>query len=166
MLRRLGAGADARTQRKTLDTVTVFHKAGSPASTRVANLLKQLSANAGSAATSDQASDHGGPAREPFELNISEDPPTSDQVRTILEYVGAAGASRVVMDARNPDDALERFRKNKDSFLRPLVRARASSCRVVPADACSRRWTGTRARPFLATTSPRFSGFSRRRSDA
>lgn len=117
-------------QRKTLDTVTVFHKASSPASTRVANLLKQLSANAQSGATIDQASDHDSQSnapREPFELNITEDPPTADQVQTILEYVGAGGVSRIVNGARDNKDALEKFKKNKDSFLRPVVRAETPS---------------------------------------
>ncbi|EQL00899.1 hypothetical protein G6O67_001895 [Ophiocordyceps sinensis] len=111
--------------RKTLDTVTVFHKASSPASTRVANLLKQLSANAQAGPTTDQASDNDSSqakaTREPFELNITEDPPTTDQVQTILEYVGTSGVSRIINGARDNKDALERFKKNKDSFLRPVT---------------------------------------------
>lgn len=106
----------ARPQRKTLDIITLFHKASSPASVRVANLLKQASASAQANAASD------GPVRrDPFELNITEDPPTVDQVQTILAYVGENGASQIVKGARDDRDALKKFKENKDNFLRPLV---------------------------------------------
>ncbi|KJZ75873.1 hypothetical protein HIM_04697 [Hirsutella minnesotensis 3608] len=110
--------------RKTLDTITVFHKASSPASTRVANLLKQVSANAQAGATIDQASDHSSQnkaTRDPFELNITEDPPTTDQVQTILEYVGTGGISEVIQGARDAKDAMEKFKRSKDSFVRPVT---------------------------------------------
>ncbi|KAF4978494.1 hypothetical protein FZEAL_5140 [Fusarium zealandicum] len=109
---------------KTLDIVTVFHKASSPASVRVANLLKQVSANATSGATIDQASDHSAqtnPAREQFELNITEDPPTDDQVKTILEYVGTSGISNVIKGASNEKEALKKFKQSNDNFIRPVV---------------------------------------------
>ncbi|ATY60652.1 Thioredoxin-like fold [Cordyceps militaris] len=105
---------------KTLDIVTVFHKAGSPASVKVANLVKQISANAQVGATMDQASDTK-PGREPFELNITEDPPTTDQVQTILGYVGTGGISKIIKGARDEKDALKRFKESKESFLRPLT---------------------------------------------
>ncbi|KAL7812347.1 DUF1687 domain-containing protein [Trichoderma aethiopicum] len=102
--------------RKTLDIITLFHKASSPASVRVANLLKQASASAQANAASD------GPIRrDPFELNITEDPPTVDQVQTILAYVGENGASQIVKGARDDKDALKKFKENKDNFLRPLT---------------------------------------------
>ncbi|KAL6871816.1 thioredoxin-like protein [Trichoderma novae-zelandiae] len=101
---------------KTLDIITLFHKASSPASVRVANLLKQASV---SAQTND-AQD--APARrDPFELNITEDPPTVDQVQTILEYVGQSGVSQVVKGARDDKDALKKFKENKENLLRPLT---------------------------------------------
>ncbi|KAM5346814.1 hypothetical protein ACJ41O_009819 [Fusarium nematophilum] len=109
---------------KTLDIVTVFHKASSPASVRVANLLKQVSANATAGATIDQASDHSSqtkPIREQFELNITEEPPTDDQVKTILEYVGASGISNIVKGANNEKDALRKFKESKENFIRPVV---------------------------------------------
>lgn len=111
------------TQHKTLDIVTVFHKASSPSSTRVANLVKQISANAQAGATQDQASDHSGQtkARDPFELNITEESPTADQVETILQYVGKSGVGKVIQGAQNEKDALKKFRESKDSFLRPVV---------------------------------------------
>ncbi|PHH84471.1 hypothetical protein CDD83_1896 [Cordyceps sp. RAO-2017] len=111
--------------RKSLDTVTLFHKASSPASTRVANLLKQVSANAQAEATIDQASDHEAQGkaapREPFELNITEDPPTADQVQTILEYAGKGAIAHIVRGARDQKDALDKFKQSKDSFLRPVT---------------------------------------------
>ncbi|KAF4458998.1 Thioredoxin-like fold [Fusarium albosuccineum] len=109
---------------KTLDIVTVFHKASSPASVRVANLLKQVSANATAGATIDQASDHSAqtkPSREQFELNVTEDPPTEDQVKTILEYVGTGGMSNIVKGAKTEKDALKKFKESKENFLRPVV---------------------------------------------
>ncbi|KAM3506842.1 hypothetical protein MY11210_007391 [Beauveria gryllotalpidicola] len=109
---------------KTLDIVTVFHKASSPASVRVTNLVKQVSANAQAGATLDQASDHSvqtKPGREPFELNITEDPPTTDQVQTILGYLGPGGISKVIKGARDEKDALKRFKESKENFLRPLT---------------------------------------------
>ncbi|KAF4503471.1 Thioredoxin-like fold [Fusarium agapanthi] len=109
---------------KTLDIVTVFHKASSPASVRVANLLKQVSANATSGATLDQASDHSAqtaPIRDQFELNITEDPPTDDQVKTILEYVGINGIPNVIKGANNEKEALRKFKESKENFIRPVV---------------------------------------------
>lgn len=108
------------TQHKTLDIVTVFHKASSPASVRVANLLKQVSANATAGATLDQASETK-PAREQFELNVTEDPPTDDQVKTILEYVGTSGISNIIKGANNEKDALKKFKESRENFLRPVV---------------------------------------------
>lgn len=108
------------TQHKTLDIVTVFHKASSPASVRVANLLKQVSANATAGATLDQASETK-PAREQFELNVTEDPPTDDQVKTILEYVGTSGIPNIIKGANNEKDALKKFKESKENFIRPVV---------------------------------------------
>ncbi|KAL2689700.1 hypothetical protein Neosp_003760 [[Neocosmospora] mangrovei] len=105
---------------KTLDIVTVFHKASSPASVRVANLLKQVSANATAGATLDQASETK-PAREQFELNVTEDPPTDDQVKTILEYVGTSGISNIIKGANNEKEALKKFKESRENFLRPVV---------------------------------------------
>ncbi|KAL7913467.1 thioredoxin-like protein [Trichoderma velutinum] len=101
---------------KTLDIVTLFHKASSPASVRVSNLLKQASTNAQKSATQDSEA-----RRDPFELNITEDAPTVDQVQTILEYVGQSGASQVVKGARDDKDALKKFKENKENLLRPLT---------------------------------------------
>lgn len=90
----------------------------------MANLLKQASANVQAGATIDQASDHtsqNNAAREPFELNITEEPPTNEQVQTMLEYVGKQEIPEIIKGARDQKDALKKFKENKDSFLRPVV---------------------------------------------
>ncbi|CCF34466.1 hypothetical protein CH063_06455 [Colletotrichum higginsianum] len=111
---------------KTLDIVTLFHKAGSPASVRAANILKQVSANATAGATEDQASDHSvqtnpQKSRAEFELNITEEPPTADQVKTILEYVGKNRISSIVKGASTEQEALRKFQQNSESFQRPVT---------------------------------------------
>lgn len=159
-------------QRKTLDIITLFHKPNNPASTRVATLLKQASANAQAEATIDQASDHSNqtsPARDDFELNITEDAPTQDQVQTILEYVGKNKIQSVIKGARDQKDALQKFKENKDSFQRPIV-----SRPLVPRlflrlgdkskDTCPdtikltafRLWTGTMEKPLWVITNQKF----------
>ena len=90
----------------------------------MATLLKQASANAQAGATGDQASDHSHqspPGREEFELNITEDVPTQDQVQTILEYVGESKIQSIIKGAQDQKDALKRFKENKESFKRPVV---------------------------------------------
>ncbi|KAI0545875.1 DUF1687-domain-containing protein [Xylaria curta] len=109
---------------KTLDIVTIFHKAASPASVRAVNVLKQASANATAAATEDQASDHThqtNPHRPDFELNITEEPPTPDQLKTILEYVGKSKISSVVQGASSENEALKKFKESPDNFKRPVI---------------------------------------------
>ncbi|KAL7947239.1 thioredoxin-like protein [Trichoderma barbatum] len=101
---------------KTLDIITLFHKASSPASVRVSNLLKQASTSAQKSATHESEA-----RRDPFELNITEEAPTVDQVQTILEYVGQSGASLVVKGAKDDKDALRKFKENKENLLRPLT---------------------------------------------
>lgn len=111
-------------QHKTLDIITLFHKAGSPASTRAAALLKQISANASSFATEDQASDHTPQTAKPrdeFELNITEDLPTEDQLRTILGYVGPSKVGSVVKGASSESDAIKKFKSSTDAFQHPVV---------------------------------------------
>lgn len=140
-----------RQQHKTKDIVTLFHKASSPASVRVATLLKQASANATEHATEDQASDHSAqtaPHRAEFELNITEDPPTPDQLQTILEYVGKPAISTVVKGASNETEALKIFKQSAEAFQRPVVR-RESPCLLspvspanTPADGGLEQWQG------------------------
>ncbi|KAM0279648.1 hypothetical protein ACHAQH_004449 [Verticillium albo-atrum] len=109
---------------KTLDIITLFHKAGAPASQRVATILKQASANASAGATEDQASDHTAqthPKRSEFELNITEELPTADQVKTILEYVGPSKVSSIISGASNETEALKKYKMDSNSFQRPVI---------------------------------------------
>lgn len=109
---------------KTLDIVTLFHKASSPASLRAATILKQASANATAAATEDQASDHSAqtmPRRIDFELNITEEPPTADQLKTILEYVDKTKIGSIIQGAKSENEALKKFKADAESFKRPVI---------------------------------------------
>ena len=107
-----------------MDIITLFHKPSLPASTRVLTLLKQISAEASENATQDQSSDHAAQnkiQRSDFELNITEDPPTGDQLRTILEYVGAGKAKNLVEGARDEADAMRKLKEDSARFRRPVV---------------------------------------------
>ena len=87
-------------------------------------LLKQISAQASETATEDQASDHTHQnklQRTTFELNVTEEVPTSDQLRTILEYVGEQKAGEVVEGAKDSEDAVRRLKENAKSFRAPVV---------------------------------------------
>ncbi|KAI1463714.1 DUF1687-domain-containing protein [Daldinia caldariorum] len=111
---------------KPLDIITLFHKASSPASVRAATFLKQISATISETATEDQASDHSHQthpklSRDEFELNITEDPPTTDQLKTILEYVGKNRISCIVQGASTENEALKKFKENQENFKRPVI---------------------------------------------
>lgn len=113
-------------QHKPVDVITLFHKASSPASIRAHTLLKQISAHASENATEDQATDHTSQnklQRTEFELNVTEDPPTSDQLRTILEYAGsgAGKAGQIVQGAADEADALKKLEEDPNRFQRPVV---------------------------------------------
>lgn len=111
-------------QHKSLDVITLFHKPSAAASIRAHTLLKQASAHASEHSTVDQASDHSHQnklERTDFELNITEDPPTSDQLRSILEYIGAKRAGEVVKGAKDEADAMKKLGENGENFKRPVV---------------------------------------------
>lgn len=73
-------------------------------------------------ATEDQASSHGMPEKIEFDLDVTEAPPTGDQLKNILEYLGGSGAvSRIIKGAQNESDALRRLKADGESFERPLV---------------------------------------------
>lgn len=112
-------------QHKSLDTITLFHRPSLSSSTRVLTLLKQASAQASETAAEDQASDHihqNEIQRSEFELNITEEPPTRDQLRTILEYVGGSRAKDIVEGARNEADAIKTLAHDPSKFRAPVVR--------------------------------------------
>ncbi|KAK4236779.1 thioredoxin-like protein [Achaetomium macrosporum] len=110
---------------KPLDIITLFHKASSPASVRLAAALRQASAAASETSTEDQASDHSAQSqavrREEFKLEITENPPTPDQLQTILEYVGKNRISSIVKGATTEKEALRKFQENAENFQRPVV---------------------------------------------
>ncbi|PMD60810.1 DUF1687-domain-containing protein [Hyaloscypha bicolor E] len=109
---------------KTKDVISLFHNAKSPASLRVHTLLKQISANASEPATEDQASDHTpqtNPKRQEFDLEVTEAPPTPDQLKSILEYVGAQKASTIIKGARDEADAMKKLKENSENFQRPIT---------------------------------------------
>ncbi|KAI9871005.1 MAG: hypothetical protein M1830_003541 [Pleopsidium flavum] len=109
---------------KSLDVITLFHSPARPASTRVLNILKQTSAEASEPATHTQAPDHSGQSkvqRTDFELNVTEDPPTGDQLRSILEYLGASRAGELVKGAKGEAEAMRKLQENAETFIRPVV---------------------------------------------
>ncbi|KAI9863124.1 MAG: hypothetical protein M1813_003944 [Trichoglossum hirsutum] len=107
---------------KTLDVITLFHRPTLASSVRVLNLLKQASSNAAEAGTRDQASDSstqtGG---QEFELNVTEEPPTGDQLRSILEYVGTRRLGEIVRGAKDEADAMRKLQQNSENFQMPLT---------------------------------------------
>lgn len=128
---------------------------------RAVTLLKQVSANASESATEDQASDHSHQThtkRQEFDLNITEDAPTADQLQTILEYVGQSKISSVVPGTSSLKEALKKFNESPNNFQRPVVGLPHQRHDVLcQTDMNSRLWTGTMERPLLAARSPRYS---------
>ena len=52
---------------------------------------------------------------------MQEAPPTEDQLKSILEYVGMQNIGDVVKGAMTEGEALRVFEKDEGSFTRPLV---------------------------------------------
>ncbi|KAK5663235.1 hypothetical protein OQA88_6653 [Cercophora sp. LCS_1] len=100
---------------KPVDIIQLFHRANSPASVKVANFLKQVSASVSQSAAEDQGQ------RDPFELSISEDDPTPGQVETILEYAGKPAISSIIKGANSPSEAIKLFKQNASNLNRPLI---------------------------------------------
>jgi len=128
--------------------ITLFHRPSAPASLRVLTKLKQISAQASETATEDQASDHTSQdklQRTDFELNVTEEPPTSDQLRSILEYVGGLKASQLVDGARDAQDAMRKLKEDGRKFKVPVVSFSTSGTLEVRLEAkpSSRLWIGT-----------------------
>lgn len=90
------------------------------------NLLKQTAATAQAGATEDQAASHEGQdklQRTEFELDVTEAPPTGDQLRTIFEYVGEKKPGSFVTGATSASDAMKKLKESADAFRRPVVSA-------------------------------------------
>ncbi|KAF1949224.1 hypothetical protein CC80DRAFT_520707 [Byssothecium circinans] len=107
------------------NVVTLFHKPSSTASTRVLTLLKQANAQSVAHATEDQASSHHSQNKEErleFDLDVTEAPPTGDQLKTILDYLGGpSAAGKIISGAQDEADAIRRLKADGESFARPLV---------------------------------------------
>ena len=84
--------------------------------------------------------------RTEFELNVTEDPPTSDQLRTILEYIGAKRAGDVVKGAKNEADAMKKLRESGENFTRPVVSVGRWMEEGTRAYGFCRLWIGTMAK--------------------
>ena len=100
-------------QGKSRDIITLFHRANSPVSTKVAALLKQTSAAA--------SEDSGKTQRDEFDLNVTEEPPTTGQLETILDYAGNLAIPTIIKGATSKEDALKMFKLNSEYFQRPVV---------------------------------------------
>jgi hypothetical protein len=90
--------------------------------------LRTASANATETSTIDQASDHSAAhtasPRGEFELEVTEEPPTNDQLSTILDYLQTKGVkpSAVIQGASTKQDALKKLKEVGDQgFIRPVV---------------------------------------------
>ncbi|KAL4917715.1 thioredoxin-like protein [Aspergillus aurantiobrunneus] len=110
---------------KTLDPITLFHSPSLAPSNAAFNVLKSASA-----AASEASSPIG---RGEFQLEVTTGPPTTDQLRNILEYAtgdpsggGKAGGpqyaiSEIVQGARDAEDAVKRFKEDSGRFVRPIT---------------------------------------------
>ncbi|OJJ55890.1 hypothetical protein ASPSYDRAFT_80593 [Aspergillus sydowii CBS 593.65] len=110
---------------KTLDPITLFHTPSIQSSSKVYNILKAASAAASEASTPI--------GRGEFQLEVTTAPPTTDQLRNILEYAtgdpssgGKAGGptyavSEIVQGARDAEDALKKFKEDNGRFVRPVT---------------------------------------------
>lgn len=100
---------------KTLDVITLFHKPSLQSSTRLLALLQRASI---------KASDPGQKAnirRTEWDLEVTEKSPTSDQLRSILEYVGAGRAGDIMRGAKDEADAMRRLKAKPGDFVWPLT---------------------------------------------
>lgn len=107
------------------NVITIFHKSSSPSSTRILNLLKQHQATSTATATKSQASNHSLHDQEErtgnFELDVSEANPTSDQLRSILDFVGDQNVGKLIPGEKDKRMAIEKVTKDAESFQRPVV---------------------------------------------
>jgi len=107
------------------NAITLFHKQNNPSSSRVFTLLKQANASAKSTATEDQASSHDGHSaaaqQGEFELEVTEQAPTGDQLRSILEFVGDSKVGSIIEGATDAADAQRRLRMDINALKRPLT---------------------------------------------
>ncbi|KAL4904613.1 hypothetical protein BDW74DRAFT_154245 [Aspergillus multicolor] len=110
---------------KSLDPITLFHTPSSAKSTTAYNILKSASAAASNASTPI--------GRGEFQLEVTTAPPTTDQLRNIIEYVtgdpsggGKEGGARyvvseIIQGAKDAEDAVKRFKEDSGRFVRPVT---------------------------------------------
>ncbi|OJJ85174.1 uncharacterized protein ASPGLDRAFT_147994 [Aspergillus glaucus CBS 516.65] len=119
-------------QPKSLPPITLFHNPTLTSSAHALTILKQASTIASETATEDQASDYSNHAKNQqteFQLEVTEGSPTNDQLRSILDYVADNGVGKkktyvpgeIVKGARDAEDALARFKEDKERFVRPIT---------------------------------------------
>ncbi|KAI1007841.1 hypothetical protein K3495_g388 [Podosphaera aphanis] len=106
---------------KTLDVVTLFHKANSPASEKALNILKQACTKSSAVASKNPNCDSLPLQRDEFQLEVTEELPTQDQLRSILEYAGPSKLNSIVKEAQNKEDALQALRANRLNFQKPII---------------------------------------------
>lgn len=76
--------------------------------------------------------------RKEFELDVTESAPTGDQMRSILEYVGAQRAGELVKGAKGEAEAMRRVLDSGESFVRPVVSLGSVRC------CCWGEWGGVK----------------------
>ncbi len=113
-------------QHKPIDVITLFHSPARPASARVLKLLQQASAEGSESASSSQIPEQNENNKD-FELDVREDPPTGDQLRSILEYVGGRRAGDLIKGAKGEAEAMRKLQENGESFIRPVVKVHLDS---------------------------------------
>lgn len=59
--------------------------------------------------------------REPFELDVTEETPTEDQLRNIVDWVGTNKIGSVVEGATSISDAVKKLAADQNAFKRPVV---------------------------------------------
>ncbi|RAH42882.1 uncharacterized protein BO66DRAFT_443143 [Aspergillus aculeatinus CBS 121060] len=113
---------------KTLDPITLFHTPSNPASKNAYKILQRASTQA-------QSPDAPAGGRGEFQLEVTTAPPTTDQLRNILDYVtgnpAGAGApdkgsrcavGEVVRGAKDAEEAIRRFKGDPEgTFVRPIT---------------------------------------------
>ncbi|KAF2753467.1 DUF1687-domain-containing protein [Pseudovirgaria hyperparasitica] len=106
------------------NVVTLFHAPSTASSVRALTIIKQHNANAVATATEDQASDHSTQPKtgqHEYDLEVREEAPTSDQLKSILGYIGAENAGKIVSGAMGVTDALKKVQQDGKAFQRPIV---------------------------------------------
>ena len=107
------------------NVITIFHKPSSPSSTRVLNLLKQHQTTPAATATKSENSNNAlqnqAERNVNFDLDVSEANPTSDQLRSILDFVGDQNVGKLIPGEQDRRRAIEKMVQDAESFERPVV---------------------------------------------